>query len=226
MYLDKDDTSISSQLFTSDSQPHMPPLRPQPVTIHPRSEGATERRNAESDPHALVQMRLESGDAIGTQRAIHNCDAKLVVQEGFRDATHTVVALEETHCMVVVLPHHIIWIAEARLRSRDEKIRFLRSLPLYAQCTTACLQRMADVMVRKWYSSDTTIVAEGGVSESVFFTVNGQLRVVKNSGTPAQETINVLGSGSCFGDIGALTRLPRSHSILTVQTCQFLGMFR
>lgn len=227
MYLDRNDSSVSSQLFTGDPQPPGPVLTTQPVTTDSRKEGATSgRRNAESGSHALVQIRLESGDAIGTQRAIHNGDARLVVEQGFRDASHTVVALEETHCMVIVLPQHIIWIAEARQRSRDEKIRVLRSLPLYAQCTTASLQHMADLMARKWYSSDTTVVSEGGVSESVFFTVDGQLRVVKNAGTPAQATINVLGSGSCFGDIGALTRMPRSHAILTVKRSQFLGKFR
>eukprot|EP01043_Picozoa_sp_COSAG02_P092373 COSAG02_NODE_28996_length_578_cov_0.626305_2_plen_109_part_01 len=109
MYLDRNDSSISSQLFTGDPKPHVPVSTPQPVTTDSRKVGATSgRRNAESCSHALVQMRLESGDAIGTQRAIHNSDARLVVQEGFRDASHTVVALEETHCMVIVLPQHII----------------------------------------------------------------------------------------------------------------------
>ena len=231
MYLDESDSSISSQLFaTSSAQSHE--LVSTPRQAPSKSSGlraATARRNAldhttKSGVHTLTQMRLEPGDAIGAQRAFHNCDAERVVQEGFRDASHTVVALEETFCMAIVLPGHIVAIAEASRQSRDEKVRILRAMQLYANCTTASLRRMADVMVRKWYPADATVVTEGGTSEAVFFTVKGQLRVVKNAGTPAQTTVNVMGSGSCFGDLGVLTQMPRSHSIIAVKSCQLLSM--
>lgn len=230
MYFDSSESSISPQLFTEHAQLH--PLPPPPRHQHMSFVGhqvAAGRRNAldhsaKSGVHTLVQMNLGPGEAIGAQRAIHNCDAELVVREGFRDIDHTVVALEETFAMEIVNPKHIISIADARLRSNDEKIRVLRAIPLYAHCTTSCLRRMADVMVRKWYPADNVVVAESGLSEEVFFTVQGQLRVVKHSGTPSQTTINVMGPGSCFGDLGVLTRKPRSHTIMTAKTCQFLGM--
>ena len=255
MYLDKNDTSISSQLYSEDPHPPSTPRQGSSSTEmrgHPRvTRGAvthlqpqksyTERRAAgqrrdamdyssaadSGNPacrHGLAQICLLADDAVGAQRAVHNCDAERVRQDGFWDASHTVVALEETFVMVVAIPKHIHMIAAAKLQSTDEKVRFLRSISLYAHCTTACLRRMADVMVRKWYPSDTAIVAEGGQSQEVFFTVKGQLRVVKNAGTPSQTTVNVMGSGSCFGDLGVLNGLPRSHSIITVRESQFLGM--
>ena len=71
-----------------------------------------------------------------------------------------------------------------------------------------------------------TVLCQGGAPEDVFFTCSGQLRVVKNAGHPTrQKTVNgtyvhsqlsqeialrscwcriVIGSGSCFGDLGVL----------------------
>lgn len=190
--------------------------------------GNRARRNAIGGDSTLppVQVCFLAGDDIGGARAFHNVDALAVQKEGYRTASHTVQATEETLSVSVSPPDILLMLSAVHKRNIDEKVAFLKSLPSYKGCSDASLLAMSQLMKRKWFPAEATVVQEGDEAESVCFCVDGQLKVVKHFGKPKEKVLNVLGPGATFGDWGVVNDMPRAASMVTVTNAEILVIVR
>ncbi|MFO7818591.1 MAG: cyclic nucleotide-binding domain-containing protein [Thermodesulfobacteriota bacterium] len=62
--------------------------------------------------------------------------------------------------------------------------------------------------------SGTLIIREGRTEETLYVLVHGNVRVFKN-----KKTLDILESGSIFGEMGALLYEPRSANVITLEEC-------
>ena len=186
------------------------------------------RRNAIGGDSALppVQVCFLPGDDIGAERSFHNIDAAATNAEGYRAASHTVQATEDTLLVAAASPEMLHLLRGSYMKNLDEKVAFLKSLPSYKASSNASLVAMARLMKRKWFTAESVVVREGDEADNVNFCVDGQLKVIKNLFKKTEKVLNVLGPGSQFGDWGVVNDVPRAASMVTVTNAQILVIVR
>jgi CRP-like cAMP-binding protein len=192
--------------------------------VEPEAGDPLRSSNVTSFP---VQLTFTPGDAIGVQRAFHNNHAAinyagLSEEEGLRRATHTVVVLEDTIAMVFEKAEHIAMFKRGFDRSLIEKVKVLRSVPNYTQCTRDCLVEMAKFTRRVWHPPGEVLIQQGDEAHEIYYIVTGTVRIVANIGTAKEQLLNVIGPGSCFGDWGVVNRKPRGATCLTSTDAEVL----
>ncbi len=95
----------------------------------------------------------------------------------------------------------------------------------------SCLQKLQEIRFFSFFQEDsltelvrngtwlrlpvgTLIIREGQIEETLYILVQGNVRVFKN-----KKTLDILQSGSIFGEMGALLYEPRSASVITLEEC-------
>ena len=177
---------------------------------------------ANADMGIPVQLLFKEGDALGVQSTFHNMDTDLVEEEGWRKCRHTVTAQTKLSCMVIKHTKHLQILQRAYENSQREKVALLKTVPNYATHPEECLEEMAKYCSRIWHQAGERIMLEGEDSDSVFYIVSGQCRVVKDLGNAGERALNVLGRGACMGDWGVVNKQPRIASCIAVGEVQVL----
>lgn len=92
-----------------------------------------------------------------------------------------------------------------------ERITVLKSLEIFRRIPDRDLEKVASILQEKEVPGGTDIIREGEVGSSMFFIVEGRVRVhVQN------KDVGILGSGSVFGELAVLDLEPRSASITAI----------
>jgi len=100
---------------------------------------------------------------------------------------------------------------------RDTKIDLIRSVPLFADCSRQELREIAQLADEVLVPSGTLLTKEGVRGRELFVVVDGSLEVRQRD-----RRINQLGSGDFFGEIGLLSRAPRTASVMTTSPTHLL----
>lgn len=95
-------------------------------------------------------------------------------------------------------------------------MQLLKSLSGYNTYSDTSIELMARHCHREYFQTMDRIVLEGDEPSKVFYVVKGQCRVIKHLNKPDEKTIDVLGRGSCFGDIHAVKRHNHQSSVLAL----------
>lgn len=97
----------------------------------------------------------------------------------------------------------------------------LKGLPMFDGLTTRQLMDLAQVVQELTHTADTTVVSEGGINESMFLIVEGQVAVRKQGRRVAE-----LGPGEFFGEMSVLERARPSADVVTTEPTRLLCLQR
>ncbi len=108
--------------------------------------------------------------------------------------------------------------------AHDENKAFLRRVPLFSSLNEAQLEQLASGSVRKSYPRGRTIVAEGEPSQSLYILLSGRAKVQRSDSEGKEGILAVISSGEFFGEMSLIDDAPRSASVITIESCDFMAI--
>lgn len=108
--------------------------------------------------------------------------------------------------------------------AHEENKAFLRRVPLFASLNEMQLAQLAAGSVRKNYPRGRTIVAEGEPSQSLYILLSGRAKVQRSDSEGKEVILAVIGSGEFFGEMSLIDDAPRSASVITIESCDFMAI--
>lgn len=79
------------------------------------------------------------------------------------------------------------------------KVKELREMPIFERLTESQLECLARVMIRRTYAAGQSVFLEGDPAVGVWFVVDGQVRIIKQSSSGRVQGLCVMNSKKCFG---------------------------
>ena len=108
--------------------------------------------------------------------------------------------------------------------AQDENKAFLKRVPLFSGLTDSQIERLAAGSVRRNFPRGRTIVAEGEPSQSLYVLLSGRAKVQRSDTEGKDVILSVLGSGECFGEMSLIDDAPRSASVITLESSDFISI--
>ena len=108
--------------------------------------------------------------------------------------------------------------------AHDENKAFLRRVPLFSGLTEQQLDALAAGSARRSYPKGRTIVSEGEPSQSMYILLAGRAKVQRSDSEGKEVILAVLGSGEFFGEMSLIDDSPRSASVITLESCEFMAV--
>ncbi|MEY3666391.1 MAG: cAMP regulatory protein [Pseudomonadota bacterium] len=105
----------------------------------------------------------------------------------------------------------------------DNKL-FLRRVPLFYGLSESQLDLLSTGSTRRSYVKGRTLVAEGEPSQSLFVLLSGRAKVQRSDAEGKEVIIAVIGPGEFIGEMSLIDDEPRSASVITLETCEFLSI--
>lgn len=96
-----------------------------------------------------------------------------------------------------------------------EVINVLRKVPLFKGLQKGDLEQVLSLLEEEIYPSETVIIEEGSVGDSMFIILKGSVKVLKRVNAEEGMVINRLEKESYFGELALIDNLPRSATIET-----------
>jgi len=101
---------------------------------------------------------------------------------------------------------------------------FLRRVPLFAGLTEPQFEQLAVGSARRSYPKGRTIVSEGEPSQSMYILLAGRAKVQRSDSEGKEVILAVLGSGEYFGEMSLIDDSPRSASVITLESSEFIAV--
>ena len=101
---------------------------------------------------------------------------------------------------------------------------FLRRVPLFAGLTEPQFEQLAAGSARRSYPKGRTIVSEGEPSQSMYILLAGRAKVQRSDSEGKEVILAVLGSGEYFGEMSLIDDAPRSASVITLESSEFIAV--
>ena len=108
--------------------------------------------------------------------------------------------------------------------AQDENKAFLKRVALFSGLTDSQIERLAAGSVRRSFPKARTIVAEGEPSQSLYVLLSGRAKVQRSDTEGKEVILAMLGPGECFGEMSLIDDHPRSASVITVESCDFMSI--
>ncbi len=108
----------------------------------------------------------------------------------------------------------------------EENKAFLRRVPLFSGLTESQFDQLAAGSARRSYPRGRTIVAEGEPSQSMYILLAGRAKVQRSDSEGKEVILAVLGSGEFFGEMSLIDDAPRSASVITLESSEFMAVSR
>lgn len=108
--------------------------------------------------------------------------------------------------------------------AHEENKAFLRRVRLFSSLSEQQLEVLAAGSVRRNYPKGRTIVAEGEPSQSLYVLLSGRAKVQRSDSEGKEVILAVLGPGECFGEMSLIDDEPRSASVITLESCDFMSI--
>ena len=108
--------------------------------------------------------------------------------------------------------------------ANEENKAFLRRVPLLQSLSEIEFDQLAAGSVRKNFPKGRTIVSEGEPSQSLYILLSGRAKVQRSDSEGKEVILAVLGSGEFFGEMSLIDDAPRSASIITLESCDFMAL--
>ena len=103
-----------------------------------------------------------------------------------------------------------------------DKLQFLQKTELFSELPETELKLICQIASEVAYPADATLFEEGDEGDSLYLIVNGEVSIIK-AGT---EVLFFNEKGYCLGEIALIDNKPRSATVKTVKSTQFLRITR
>ena len=110
--------------------------------------------------------------------------------------------------------------------ARRELLTRLSGLPLFAGLDAASLSDLADVMLWLALPGGATLFEQGEESDSLYVLLHGRLAAVRTARDGQAHPVGAITAGECAGEIGLITRQPRSATVFAMRDCDLLRLPR
>ncbi|MFT4101273.1 MAG: Crp/Fnr family transcriptional regulator [Burkholderiaceae bacterium] len=108
--------------------------------------------------------------------------------------------------------------------AHEENKAFLRRVPLFSSLSEGQLDQLAAGSVRKNYPRARTIVSEGEPSQSLYILLSGRAKVQRSDSEGKEVILAVIGPGEFFGEMSLIDDAPRSASVITIESSDFMAI--
>ena len=96
----------------------------------------------------------------------------------------------------------------------------LRNVPLFSMLPEGQLQLLTQVLSRKPYPKNSTVIAAGDPTDAMYIVVSGRLKVVMSDKEGQEVILAILNQGEYFGEMGLIAQAPRSATVTTIEPCE------
>jgi CRP/FNR family cyclic AMP-dependent transcriptional regulator len=101
---------------------------------------------------------------------------------------------------------------------------FLKRVSLFSGLGERQLDTLAAASVRRTFSRGRLIVAEGESSQAMYILLSGRAKVQRSDSEGKEVILAVLGPGECFGEMSLIDDAPRSASVITLESSDFMAI--
>lgn len=91
---------------------------------------------------------------------------------------------------------------------RDHKVDMISKVPLFATCSKKDLRKIAAIADEIDLRTGKVLTRQGAPGREFFVLLEGSVDVVRDG-----KTVNTLGAGDFFGEVGLVSRRPRNATI-------------
>ncbi|HEX5392886.1 MAG TPA: cyclic nucleotide-binding domain-containing protein [Rhodocyclaceae bacterium] len=98
----------------------------------------------------------------------------------------------------------------------------LRTLPIFESLDNTRLAPIARVASLRNAPRGTVVVREGDRTDSVYFVINGTLKVSVSDDEGREVILTILGTGDLFGEMGVVDNNPRSATVTATQSADLV----
>jgi small-conductance mechanosensitive channel/CRP-like cAMP-binding protein len=99
-------------------------------------------------------------------------------------------------------------------REAQQRLKTLKNVELFANMTDDELIALAERLKYAQFAKGNIISRQGAVAHWLYIIINGEAEVYLEAPGGERRTVNVLGRGSFFGEMGMMTGAPRSASVI------------
>lgn len=107
--------------------------------------------------------------------------------------------------------------------SAEERLEFLRDIPIFAGLKPDALQELADHSTEASFPPDALVFREGEPGSELFVIYRGRVEVIKHLGESRETTLAKLKPGDFFGEMAVIERVARSASVRAVKRTLLLS---
>lgn len=94
-------------------------------------------------------------------------------------------------------------------------LKILHAVPIFSGLNTSLIQKILPLLKNEAFPKDAKIIEEGSIGDSMYIILQGSVRVTKYGHSRQEVLISSMGSGSYFGELSLVDRLPRSANVTT-----------
>ncbi len=102
----------------------------------------------------------------------------------------------------------------------------IRNVPMFSLLSGVQLLLLAQVLLRKPYPRNSTVVAAGDPSDALYIVISGRLKVTISDKEGREAILAILNQGDFFGEMGLIDQAPRSATVVTIESCELLTITR
>ena len=99
-------------------------------------------------------------------------------------------------------------------REAHQRVKALKNVELFAQMTDDELAALAERLKYAQFAKGNIISKQGAIAHWLYIIINGEAEVYLETPTGERSSVNILGKGSFFGEMGMMTGAPRSASVI------------
>jgi len=114
----------------------------------------------------------------------------------------------------------------ASSQRKTEALDSLRTIPLFSSVSDEDLESIASLLIDRRFPKHKTIVEEGLPGDYMYVIREGRVKVTKLSGDGREKILELLESGSFFGEMSLLDSAPRSASVKALTEVRVLALAR
>jgi len=98
----------------------------------------------------------------------------------------------------------------------------IRNVPLFSLLPDTQLVLLTQVLLRKPYPKNSTVVVAGDPADALYVVISGRLKVIMSDKEGREVILAILSQGDFFGEMGLIDQAPRSATVVTIEPCELL----
>jgi len=104
------------------------------------------------------------------------------------------------------------------------RIKQLEKIELFSGISPSSLAELATLMKEISFKKNTTVIAQGDNTRSLFIITSGRMKIFANDEEGSQTIFTFLEAGDFFGELSLLDDAPRSASVVAVENSNVLNL--
>ena len=106
------------------------------------------------------------------------------------------------------------------------KLTLLRKAPLFSRLSDDELEVLAAYLQMRTFPKGMILFHEGSLGQNLYLIDSGKVRIFFLSQSGQEITLDVYGSGECFGELSMLDGLPRSAGAMAMEFSRGMSEFK